>query len=145
MDEREKIIKIINSAKKCTHREFCEKCKYNNELNNYPAEIWCSELRIADALINAGIGDVQSLVDGTCVLYVKNKGFMRLYNEQDINKTIHRVKVAERALSRLCEEIMRDIWIAMFPSVGRQARNKQELYDYCIEQAKREIDEEQKQ
>lgn len=100
-------------------------------------------MRIADALIDAGIGDVQSLVDGTCVLYVKNKGFMRLYNEQDVNKMIYRAKVAERALLRLCDEMMHDIWIMMFPSVGRQTRNKQELYDYCIEQAKREIEEEQ--
>lgn len=58
MDEREKIINIIYSAKDCTHRDFCEECKYNKELNKYPAEIWCSELRIADALIAANIGDV---------------------------------------------------------------------------------------
>lgn len=61
MTEREKIIKIINSAKDCTRRDFCEECKYNKELNNYPAEIWCSELRIADALIEAGIGDVSAV------------------------------------------------------------------------------------
>lgn len=54
---------------------------------------------IADALIAAGIvADVQSLADGNCVLYVKGKGFMRLYNEQDINEMIHRAEVAERAL-----------------------------------------------
>lgn len=59
MTEREKIIEIINYAKDCTLRVFCEECEYNKELNNYPAEIWCSELRIADALIKAGFGDIR--------------------------------------------------------------------------------------
>lgn len=56
----------------------------------------------------------------------------------------HRAEVAERALLRLCEETMRDKLIIMYPIVGRQVRDKQELYDYCIEQAEKEIDEERK-
>ena len=61
-----------------------------------------------------------------------------------LDKAEHRAEVAERALLRLCEEIMRDIWIIMCPSVGTQVRNKQELYDYCIEQAEKELAEEEK-
>lgn len=63
---------------------------------------------IADALIEAGIGDVQSLVDGTCVLCVKDKGIMRLYNEQEINEMIHRKEVAERALLTACVNFIKD-------------------------------------
>lgn len=55
-----------------------------------------------------------------------------------------RAEVAERALLRLCEETMRDKLIIMYPIVGRQVRDKQELYDYCIEQAEKEIEEERK-
>lgn len=54
----------------------------------------------------------------------------------------HRAEVAERALSRLCGETMRDIRIIMYPTIGKQVRDKQELYDFCIEQAEREIEEE---
>lgn len=56
----------------------------------------------------------------------------------------YRAEVAERALLRLCEETMRDKLIIMYPIVGRQVRDKQELYDYCIEKAERELAEEGK-
>ena len=60
---------------------------------------------IADALIAAGlVADVQSLADGNCVLYVKGKGFMRLYNEQDINEMIQRAEVNEKMFDILYEE-----------------------------------------
>lgn len=51
----------------------------------------------------------------------------------------HRAEVAERALLRLCEETMRDKLIIMYPVARRQVRDKQELYDYCIEKAEREL------
>ena len=54
----------------------------------------------------------------------------------------HRAEVAERALSRLCDETMRDIRIRMYPTIGKQVRDKQELYDHCIEQAEKELAEE---
>lgn len=61
---------------------------------------------VAGALIAAGlVADVRSLADGNCVLYVKGKGFMRLYNEQDINKMIHRAEVNEKMFNNLYEEI----------------------------------------
>ena len=55
----------------------------------------------------------------------------------------HRAEVVERALAWLCDETMRDIRIIMYPTIGKQVRDKQELYDYCIEQAEREIEEEE--
>lgn len=51
----------------------------------------------------------------------------------------HRADVAERALSWLCDETMRDIRIIMYPTIGKQVRDKQELYDHCIEQAEKEL------
>lgn len=79
------------------------------ELRYYPddnyTEVATDYEAIADALIAAGlVADVQSLAEGDCVLYVKGKGFMRLYNEQDINKMIHRAEVAERAFLILWNE-----------------------------------------
>lgn len=62
-----------------------------------------------------------------------------------IERLKHRVEVAERALSWLCDETMRDIRIIMYPSIGKQVRDKQELYDYCIEQAKKELAEEKEE
>lgn len=86
MTEREKIIKIIAP---------------------YVAAYGEDEA-IADALIAAGIGDVQSLVDGTCVLCVKDKGCMRLYPEGDIKELEHRAEVAERALWTACVNLIKD-------------------------------------
>lgn len=59
-----------------------------------------------------------------------------------IERLKRRAGVAERALSWLCDETMRDIRIIMYPSIGKQVRDKQELYDYCIEQAEKELAEE---
>lgn len=59
-----------------------------------------------------------------------------------IKRLKHRSEVAERALSRLCDETMRDIRIIMYPTIGKQVRDKQELYDHCIEQAEKELAEE---
>lgn len=59
MGEREKIIKIVYSTKYCKTGDICDECKYNKELDNYTdTEMWCRELRTADALIAANIGDV---------------------------------------------------------------------------------------
>lgn len=55
----------------------------------------------------------------------------------------HRAEVAERALLFLCDKTMSDISVMVFPNTKTQVANKQELYDYCIEQAAREIEEEE--
>ena len=57
----------------------------------------------------------------------------------------HRAEVAERALLFLCDNTMSDGSIMIFPSTKTQVRNNQELYDYCIKQAERELAEEKKQ
>lgn len=94
---------------------------------------------IADALIETGIGDVKSLTDGNCVLYVKGKGFMRLYNEQDINKMIHSAMVAERKYM---------IALNKYAKCDRKLTHYNKMtttYDKEItEQAEREIEEEGK-
>lgn len=51
----------------------------------------------------------------------------------------HRAEVAERALLFLCDNIMSDISVMVFPSTKTQVQNKQELYDYCIKQAEKKI------
>lgn len=73
---------------------------------------------IANALISEGIGDVSE------------------WN--------HRAEVAERALLFLCDKTTSDISVMVFPSTKTQVQNKQELYDYCIKQAEKELTEEGK-
>ena len=73
---------------------------------------------IAEALIAAGIGDVSEYK--------------------------HRAEVVERALLFLCDKTMSDISVMVFPSTKTQVQNKQELYDYCIKQAEKELQEERK-
>lgn len=104
MTDREKIIETINGVQ-----------VYGIMRNAFGGDLPVTNEMVADTLIAAGIGDVQSLVDGTCVLYVKDKGIMRLYNEQDINKMIHRAEVAEselerykRALHSACINLIKD-------------------------------------
>ena len=131
MDEREKIIKIIAPF----------------------ISAYGEDEAIADALIAANIGDV-SWWERKCKLceedwFLQKKQiehYAESYKEmlqEDLDKYKHRAEVAERALSWLCGETMRDIRIIMYPTIGKQVRDKQELYDYCIEQAEREIEEEE--
>lgn len=110
---------------------------------------------IADALIAAGIGDVtewKARAKKHRVIALPGGRIKQLYSGEEVEQIAeerdeykHRAKVAGRALLRVCDEIMRDMWIIMYPGVGRQVRDKQELYDYCIEQAEKEIEEEGKQ
>lgn len=61
-----------------------------------------------------------------------------------IERLKRRAEVAERALSWLCDETMRDIRIIMYPSIGKQVRDKQELYEHCMAQVEKELAEEDK-
>ena len=93
MNDREKIIEIIK-----------RNGTYNGRSLSFDYYVVQTD-DLADALIAAGlVADVQSLADGNCVLYVKGKGFMRLYNEQDINKMIQRAEVNEKMFDILYEE-----------------------------------------
>lgn len=158
MDEREKIISIIRPIIKeqylmrCKEPDGCDGCWISCSVNERAKAL-------ADALIAAGIGDVTewkekvecakrilqipTLPNGTtdlsCFEY-KGERIQDIARQRDEYK--HRAAVAGRALLRLCDEIMRDIWIIMYLSVGIQVRDKQKLYDYCIEQAEKELAEE---
>lgn len=57
MDEREKIINIIQSVKYCETNNRCGECKYDKELDDYK-DMSCGSLKAADALIAAGIRDI---------------------------------------------------------------------------------------
>lgn len=81
MDEREKIIGIIQSAKYCDTNNRCEECKYDKESENNE-DMSCGSLRVADALIAAGIGDVK--------------------------ETERRAEVAKRALLMACVILIKD-------------------------------------
>lgn len=137
MTEREKIIEIIK-----------RNGTYNGKSLSFDYYVIQPD-ELADALFAAGIVvDVQSLANGNCVLYVKGKGFMRLYNEQDINKMIHRAEVAERALkdrATYCATycVMEDMdWFSL-TSVAIEARAK-ELYKSWRRKAEKELAEEKK-
>ena len=130
MDEREKIIEIIAPF----------------------ISAYGEDEAIADALIDANIGDVtewkeraekhrfMALPDGRIKQLYSDKEVEQIVKERDEYK--HRAEIAERALAWLCDETMRDIRITMYPTIGKQVRDKQELYDYCIEQAEKELAEE---
>ena len=57
MDEREKIIDIIESTKYCETNNRCDECKYDKEIENYN-DMSCGSLKAADAIIAAGIRDI---------------------------------------------------------------------------------------
>ena len=152
MNEREKIIGIIQSVKYCETNNRCDECKYDKELNDYK-DMSCGSLKAADALIAANIGDVTEYKKTIRDLNTDVVAYRALSKADALEQIIEgqkslmdeykrRAEVAERALSWLCDETMRDIRIIMYPSIGKQVRDKQELYDYCIEQAEREIEEE---
>lgn len=86
--------------------------------------------------------DVMNFDYAGTLAYIKRLKAENTDLHERLKETEHRAEVAERALLRLCEETMRDKLIIMYPIVGRQVRDKQELYDYCIKQAEREIEEE---
>ena len=152
MTEREKIVEVLRDNIEYELRDYPDD-HYVGVTFNYGA--------MADALIAANIGDVTewkekvecakrilqipTLPNGTTDLsYFEYKGerIQDIARQRDEYK--HRAEVAERALSWLCDETMRDIRIIMYPAIGKQVRNKQELYDYCIEQAERELEEEKR-
>lgn len=51
---KKKIVDIIQSVKPCTNQAPCDICKYCKEIDSY-TNMSCTTLRIADALIVAGL------------------------------------------------------------------------------------------
>lgn len=111
MTEREKIINIVEQNKYCDINTVpnCEKCKYSKELENYK-DMGCSSLKTADALIAAGIGDVESwkISDAD-----KEQSSINYYCEMrewkdKCKEAEHRAEVAERALLTACVNLLKD-------------------------------------
>lgn len=138
MTEREKIAQLLCKQTGSNENRECESCPFNG----------CIAQRQADALITAGIGDVTEYKETIRDLNTDVVAYRALSKADTLEQIIegqkslideykHRAEVAERALSWLCDETMRDIRIIMYPTIGKQVRDKQELYDYCIEQAER--------
>lgn len=149
MTEREKMAQII--AEHLCPQGKAHKTLYGAARRCYSRNNFADCEKVSecvDALIETGIGDKSGYrlfisKDGTEIKQLYScEEVEQIANERDEYK--HRAEVAERALLRLCEETMRDKLIIMYPIVGRQVRDKQELYDYCIEKAERELAEEEK-
>ena len=113
---------------------------------------------LADKLIEAGVGYIKDLKaelrskvdyiheqDDVIKDYKLRAGVAEVFLaliEYQFEKMKHRTEVAERALLFLCNKTMSDISVMIFPSTKTQVRNNQELYDYCIKQAEKELAEE---
>lgn len=116
MTEREKIIEIIESNKLCILDMDCNDCPYKDKFNKTYS---CGSYKLADALIEAGIGDVSE--------YKKTSNhWLQLYSEccnELANKDLllgrmtsnkHRAEVAERAFDNTMK-VFHEILSAMFP------------------------------
>ena len=88
---------------------------------------------------------------GDGLLFVP-EGFKQLYNDEEVEEIAkerkdykHRAEVAEKALLSLCDRTMENCLVIVFKSTNTQVWNKQELYDYYIKQAEKELSEEEKE
>lgn len=109
--------------------------------------------QIADTLIAAGIGDVK---EAKRKAFAYNREITHLDGilkgaerraevaEKEFKKAERRAEIAEKALLLLCDKTMSDISVMVFPSTKTQVQNKQELYDYYVRQAEKELAEEKK-
>lgn len=105
---------------------------------------------IADALIEAGIGDISELKKHRLLL-MDDGTVKQLYSGEEVEKIVkergeykHRAERAEKALDFLCNSTMKDYDVLVFAKDGTQVKNKVELYNYYIEQAEKELQEESK-
>lgn len=108
---------------------------------------------------------------GDGLLFVP-EGFKQLYNDEEVEKIVkerdglkvelrdrvdyiheqdevikdykHRAEVAEMALLLFCDKTMEKYLEIFFKSTNTHVRNKQELYDYYIKQAEKELLEKKK-
>ena len=122
MNDREKIIEIIK-----------RNGTYNGRSLSFDYYVVQTD-DLADALIAAGIGDVKELQLDKKAYEAASNHYRILFEEAE-----RRAEVAEKALSWLCDETMHNIQIIVYPNTGKQVRDKQELYDYCIKQAEKEL------
>lgn len=156
MDEREKIINIIQSLGYCAAAGGCDGCKYDVEKDNY-SDMSCRTLRIADALIAAGIGDVTEYKKIIRDLNTDVVAY-RVLSKADIIEQIiggqkslideykHRADVAEKALKLVseCDEIS-DAFCELIGEDNCDFKCHTCLYNYFLQQAEHEIEEKKKQ
>lgn len=116
-----------------------------------------------DELIAAGIGDVSEfknhrLIAEYSLIPEDNNAYIlpnipikvkQLYSGEEVEKIVkerdeykHRAEVAEKALLLFCDKTMEKYLEIFFKSTNTRVRNKQELYDYYIKQAEKELAEE---
>ena len=128
--------------------------------------VWGEDERIADALIAAQIGDVSELKNHRLIAEYSlipedNNSYIlpntpikvkQLYSGEEVEQIVkeregykHRAEVAERALLLSCADVMSDIQTIVFPKTKTQVSGKQELCDYYIKQAEKELSEEEKE
>ena len=90
--------------------------------------------------------EVEKIVKERDGLKVELRDRVDYIHEQDevIKDYKHRAEVAERALLSLCDRTMENCLVIVFKSTNTQVWNKQELYDYYINQAEKELAEEEK-
>ena len=104
MDEREKIIDIIQSVKYCDTNNRCAECKYDKELENYK-DMSCGSLKAADALIAAGIGDVtewKERAEKHRVIALPGGRIKQLYSNEEVEQIAkERDELKERADSEI--------------------------------------------
>ena len=90
--------------------------------------------------------EVEKIVKERDELKVQLRDRVDYIHEQDevIKDYKHRAEVAERALMSLCDRTMENCLVIVFKGTNTQVWNKQELYDYYINQAEKELSEEEK-
>lgn len=103
---KKKIVDIVATVENCPMDIPCLGCKYDKEKRDFNA-ISCHDLRVVDALIKAGIGDVKDLQVQVNSLEITNIALQagyddaekdRLYWVDKYKEAEHRAEVAERAL-----------------------------------------------
>lgn len=146
MTEREKIIEIIESNKLCVLDMDCNDCPYKDKLNKTYS---CGSYKLADTLIEAGIGDKSRhrlfiSKDGTvCKQLYSCEEVEQIAKERDEYK--HRAEVAERALKNALNN---DTCYFCNEKISCRCEHRDWGSDECIKsllrQAEKELAEEQR-
>lgn len=91
--------------------------------------------------------NISELTDKEIEFFVKHNARVRENTDAEIARLTawkRRAEVAERALHLICDITMKNANIIVFPNTKTQVKNKIELYNYFIQQAKKEIEGERK-
>ena len=102
---KKKIVEIINAIEDCSMDIPCLGCEYDKERREFN-NIACHDLRVIDALIAAGIGDISELEAKREELKLASEYYTNELKgaEKLIKKAERRAEIAERAL-KIAEEL----------------------------------------